>query len=187
MCIWNIREDALVVFHMFLIRVHSGPRLTKFICLNLLLATFMTICMWLFSCIFSFWVVEILGGCHYEFRLHGCLQMEWPLVHAWDYANYLFIGQLLAIERIWFPSKYFIMAKLLQLFFEQLSRFWDFISTCFMMFWTCRQRKTIYIHNIGGSLHWQKEEIRRLEEISNGNEVLNKSNVNIFSPSLAKL
>ena len=66
------------------------------------------------------------------------------------------------------------MAKLLQLFFEQLSRFWDFIGTCFMMFWTYRQRGSIYKYDIGGLLQWQKEEIRRLEEISNGNEVLNK-------------
>ena len=73
-----------------------------------------------------------------------------------------------------FLAKYFIMAKLLQLFFEQLSRFWDFIGTCFMMFWTYRQRGTTYKYDIGGLLQWQKEEIRRLEEISNGKEVLNK-------------
>ena len=71
-----------------------------------------------------------------------------------------------------FSPKYFIMAKLLQLFFEQLSRFWDFIGTCFVMFWTYGQRGTTYIHD--GLLQWHKEEVRRLEEISNGHEVLNK-------------
>jgi hypothetical protein len=40
----NIREGALVVFHILLIRVQMGPRLTMFICLLLLLATFMIIC-----------------------------------------------------------------------------------------------------------------------------------------------
>ena len=66
------------------------------------------------------------------------------------------------------------MAKLLQLFFEQLSRFWDFIGTCFMMFWTCHQRRVVYRCDVGGLLQWQKEEICRLEGILNGNEVLNK-------------
>jgi serine/threonine protein kinase len=66
------------------------------------------------------------------------------------------------------------MAKLLDLFLEQLSRFWDFIGPWFMMFWTCRQRGTNHEYDVGGLLQWQKEEIHRLEGISNGNEVLNK-------------
>ena len=66
------------------------------------------------------------------------------------------------------------MAKLSQLVFEQLSRFWDFIGTCFMMFWTCWQRTTIYKYDIGGSLRWLKEEIRRVEDFCNENEILNK-------------
>jgi serine/threonine protein kinase len=66
------------------------------------------------------------------------------------------------------------MAKLLQLVFEQLSRIWDFIGTFFIMFWTYQQRGTIHKYDIGGLLQWQKEEISRLEQISNGKEVLNK-------------
>jgi hypothetical protein len=42
------------------------------------------------------------------------------------------------------------------------------------MFWTCWQRRTIHKYDVGGLLQWQKEEIHRLEGISNGNEVLNK-------------
>jgi hypothetical protein len=67
------------------------------------------------------------------------------------------------------------LSKLLQLFFEQPSRFWDFIGTCFMMYWIYRQRGTIYNYDIGGSLQWKKEEIRTLRDISDGNEVLNKN------------
>jgi hypothetical protein len=63
------------------------------------------------------------------------------------------------IETIWFSNKYFIMAELLELVFEQLSRVWDFIGTFFMMFWTYQQRGTIYKYDIGGLLQWQKEEI----------------------------
>ena len=73
------------------------------------------------------------------------------------------------------------MAKLLQLVFKQLSRFWDFIGTFFMMYWTYWQRGTIYKYDIGGLLQWQKEEISRLEEISKGNEVLNKKQCNTSS------
>jgi serine/threonine protein kinase len=78
------------------------------------------------------------------------------------------------IETIWFSNKYFIMAELLQSVFEQLSKVWDFIGNFFMMFWTYLQRGTIYKYDIGGLLQWQKEEISRLEEISNGKKVLNK-------------
>jgi hypothetical protein len=35
-------------------------------------------------------------------------------------------------------------------------------------------KRNRYKYEIGGSLQWQKEEIRRLEDISDGNEVLNK-------------
>jgi serine/threonine protein kinase len=85
-----------------------------------------------------------------------------------------YFGHFLAIETIWFSNKYFIMAKLFDLFLEQLSRFWDFIGPWFMMFWTCWQRGSIHKYDVGGLLQWQKEEIHRLEGISNGNEVLNK-------------
>jgi len=74
MCIGNKRDGALVVLHMLLRRKYLGPRLTKLTCLHLLLATLMTICMFLCQCIVS--VVEILGGCRNDFLLHGCLQME---------------------------------------------------------------------------------------------------------------
>jgi serine/threonine protein kinase len=78
------------------------------------------------------------------------------------------------IETIWISSTYFIRAKLLQSFLLLLSGFWDIIGTCFMMFRTYWQRGTTYKFDVGGLLQWQKEEISRLEEISNGNEVLNK-------------
>jgi serine/threonine protein kinase len=79
------------------------------------------------------------------------------------------------------------MATLLQMFFKELSRLWDFFGTCFMMFWTYRQGETIYEYDIGGSLQWQKEEIRRLEEISNGNEVLNKKQCKHLLTKLNKI
>ena len=104
------------------------------------------------QCVFSLWVVEILGGCHYDLMLHGCLQMEWPLLYAWNYIDYPFFGHLLAVGTIWFSSKYFVMVTLLQMFFEKLSRFWDFIGTCFMMFWTHWQRGYIYKYDIGDLL-----------------------------------
>ena len=66
------------------------------------------------------------------------------------------------------------MAKPLRLFFEQLSRFWDFIGPCFMMFGTYQPRGINSKYDIGGSLQWQKEELSTLEEILNGNEVMNK-------------
>ena len=44
MCKQNITEGALNTFHMLVIRVHMGPRITKLTCLHLLLANFMTIC-----------------------------------------------------------------------------------------------------------------------------------------------
>ena len=93
----------------------------------------------------------------------------------------------MVIETIWFSSKYFIIAKLLQLFLEQLSRIWDFIGTCFMMFWTCLQRGTIHKYDVGGLLQWQKEEICRLEGISNGNEVLNKKQCKHLLTKLEKI
>jgi hypothetical protein len=96
-------------------------------------------------------------------------------------------GHLLAIETIWFFSKYFIMVKLLHLFFEQLSRFWDFIGNYFIMFWTYWQRGTIYKYDVGGLLQWQKEEIHRLERISNRNEVLNKKQCKHLLTRLEKI
>jgi len=73
-CIRNKRFDALVMFHMLLIGEHLGPRLTKYMRLQLLLATLMTNCMYLCQCIFS--LVEILGGCHLDFYGTWMLQME---------------------------------------------------------------------------------------------------------------
>jgi hypothetical protein len=71
MCVHTkLKVDALVVFHMLPIGEHLGPRLTKYIRLQLLLATLMTNCMYLCQCMFS--VVEILGGCHLDFLLHAC-------------------------------------------------------------------------------------------------------------------
>jgi len=79
------------------------------------------------------------------------------------------------------------MVKTLQLVFKQLTRFWDFIGTCFMVFWTYRQRGTIDKYDIGGLLQWQKEEINRLENISNGNEVLNKKQCKHLLTKLKKV
>ena len=79
------------------------------------------------------------------------------------------------------------MAKLLQSFLLLLSRLWDFIGTCFMMFWTYWQRGTIYKFDVGGLLQWEKEEISRLEEISNGNEVLNKKQCRHVLTTLKKV
>jgi serine/threonine protein kinase len=80
------------------------------------------------------------------------------------------------------------MATFLQMFFKQLSRLWHYIGTCFMMFWTYyRQRGTICEYDIGGLLQWQKEEIKRLKEISNGNEVLNKKQCKHLLTKLSKV
>jgi len=79
------------------------------------------------------------------------------------------------------------MAKLLQMFLEQLSRFWEVVGTIFVMFWTYRQGGNIHKYDIGGSLQWQKEEIRRLKEIANGNEVLNKKQCKHVLTKLTKV
>ena len=79
------------------------------------------------------------------------------------------------------------MAKLLHMFFEQLSRFWEVIGTIFVVFWTYQQGGNIHKYDIEGSLQWQKEEIRRLEEISNGNEILNKKQCKHVLTKLTKV
>ena len=60
--------------------------------------------------------------------LHGCLKMEWPLLYAWNYIALTFSGHLLVVGPPWFSSKYFVKVMLIQIFFEQLSRFWDYIG-----------------------------------------------------------
>ena len=79
------------------------------------------------------------------------------------------------------------MAKLLQLFFEQLSSFWGFIGTCLMMFWVCWQRETIHKYDVGGLLQWQMKEISMLEGILNGNEVFNKKQCKHLLTQLKKV
>ena len=79
------------------------------------------------------------------------------------------------------------MATLLQMFFKELSKLWNFIGTCFMMFWTYWQGGANHKYDIGGSLQWHKEEIRRLEDISNGNEVLNKKQCKHLLTKLIKV
>ena len=106
---------GLVVFYKLLRRVHLEPRLTKLICLQQLLATFIKIMGSCYTVYFSLWFVKVVSGCHCDFILHGCLQMEWPLLDAWNYAYYPSLDIVGDPKNLVITSKYFIVARHLHL------------------------------------------------------------------------